>query len=180
MSEGFFVKEIKLKNFRNYENFLLDNLNDLNILVGKNAIGKTNIIEAIQLLTQGISFRNLHTSELVNTNQSTQQAKISAKIFDAKTSSTHEIDMKILEGKKKFSINGKNTNLSALKGKFPSIVFTPDDLELIKSTNTVRRNAFDNLGSQISKDYYTVYKDYMRAIKQKNKLLKDGIWKSDG
>lgn len=170
---GFRLEKLSLKNFRNYENYYFDDFKGVNIFCGKNAIGKTNIIEAIQLITQGSSFRMAQTCELVNNTNPDKITKVEAQVFDQNLDCKHNIKLVIKDNKKTFSINEKNKTVGSLKGSFPSVVFSPEDLSLVKGSNTKRRDTIDSIGSQISKDYYTVLKDYNKALKQKNKMLKD-------
>lgn len=175
------LKNICLKNFRNYTDFELNNFGDFNILVGQNAIGKTNILEAISLLTQVSSFRAVHTEDLLNQNISADIANIQAKFLKADSVSNdsrenHVIDqlmMSIKDNKKTYFYNQKKSNIASLKGVFPSVVFTPDDLMTVKGSNSLRRDAIDSIGCQMSKDYFKVYRDYKQAHRQKNKILKD-------
>lgn len=174
MAAGFVIQNIRLQNFRNYSEFELNDLSSINILQGQNAIGKTNIIEAVQLLTQITSFRNPLISDLVNKNTDVQDARIEANFYDERTDSKANFTLSIFDGKKTYKLNDKKKSISECKGKFPSVIFTPDDLSLVKGSNTMRRNAVDVLGGQISRDYYKVLKDYSKVLKQKNKLLKEG------
>lgn len=174
MACGFVIKNISLQNFRNYEKLQRNFDTGVNKIIGPNAIGKTNIIEAICLLTQISSFKNAKAQELINNSSTNNPAKISAEIYDLATKTKNNISLTISESKKTYALNEKKKSISQLKGKFPSVVFTPDDLMLIKGTNTIRRNFIDNLGSQISKDYHKVLKDYNKTLKQKNTLLKNG------
>lgn len=174
MASGFTINKLKLRNFRNYEDESRDFEPGINKIVGPNATGKTNLIEAVGLLTQISSFRNALTAELVNKNTKEESSQIEVEIFDNNTQSKHNLKLLISDGKKTYKLNDKTKSISSLKGNFPSVVFTPDDLAFVKGSNTMRRSAVDGLGSQISKDYYTVLHDYAKALKQKNALLRDG------
>ena len=174
MAEGFVIQNIRLHNFRNYDNFSREFEPGVNKIIGPNATGKTNIIEAIGLMTQIASFKNSQTNELVNKCSVNEPAKIASQIFDQNTNEVFDIQLVIAEGKKTYTLNGKKKSIAQLKGRFPSVVFNPDDLAFVKGSNTMRRTAVDNLGSQISPDYYAVLHDYNKALKQKNALLRDG------
>ena len=174
MASGFTINSLRLKNFRNYVDELREFEPGINKIVGPNATGKTNLIEAVGLLTQISSFRNALTAELINKNAKDESSQIEVEIFDNTTQSKHNLKLLISDGKKTYKLNDKTKSISSLKGNFPSVVFTPDDLAFVKGSNTMRRSAVDGLGSQISKDYYTVLHDYAKALKQKNALLRDG------
>ena len=83
------------------------------------------------------------------------------------------IELMISEEKKSYSLNGKKKQPSDLKGLLPSVVFTPDDLVLVKGSQSTRRNEFDRLGSRLSKNYGIIRRDYENVVRHKNKLLKD-------
>lgn len=164
------LTHIRLKNFRSYKSFELHELGPLTILVGPNAIGKTNIIEAIQLITTHTSFRNPLIRQLLHID--TEKGSVIANVTD---SNRHlELELLLSEGKKSFLLNKKLKKTAELKGLIPSVVFTPDDLNLIKGPMSARRNIFDYLGFQLSKNHYLIYKDYEKVIKHKNKMLKEG------
>lgn len=175
MSQGFEIKSIRLCNFRNYqeEHRLFDD--GINKIIGPNATGKTNLLEAIALTTMISSFRNPKTKDLICTNGNADSASVLAEIYDKDIDSEFKIELKITDNKKTYKLNGKSKKIVDLKGKFPAVVFSPDDLMVVKGGNSLRRDAIDQLGSQISAEYYTVLKDYTKALKQKNSLLKEGI-----
>lgn len=163
------IKALHLCAFRNYKNLDLGPLGKLSVFVGKNAIGKTSIIEAVQLLTDLKSFRTNQSLEFVSWGENT--ASISLEITDGTRDLNEEL--KIIEGKRQYFLNGKKKRIQDLKGLLPSVIFTPDDLTLIKGPHSKRRDTFDNLGVQLSKNFYSVRVDYNKLIKQKNQALKD-------
>ena len=175
MSKGFAIRSLKLRNFRNHKKLDLTSFSSSNILVGNNAVGKTNILEAIQLVTQLTSFRSSHSEELLRHNSLESDFLVEAKIEDFDTNTNLILSFRLDNKTKKYFFNSKNKKIKELKGKFPSVVFTPDDLQIVKGSNTMRRSSIDNLGCQISKDYYNVFKDYSRVLKQKNSLLKNEV-----
>lgn len=174
MAAGFIIRNINLRNFRNYDELSREFEEGTNKIIGPNATGKTNLIEAIGLMTQISSFKNAQTAELIKKDSNDKNCKVEAEIFDQDTETKHDLSLTITDNKKTYKLNGKNKSIKDLKGKFPSVIFTPDDLAFVKGSNTMRRSAIDSLGSQISKDYYVVLHDYAKALKQKNALLRDG------
>lgn len=172
MSASFTIKSIKLYNFRNYEIFLRDFIDGINKIIGPNATGKTNLLEAISLLTQTTSFKNTKNINLINSGKDC--AKIEAEIFDEDLSALNSVSLEIKNSSKKYTFNGKSIRAFDFRGKYPSVSFCPDDLEIIKGSNSLRLNYIDSIGCQISKDYYIVCKDYEKALSNKNKILKDG------
>ena len=163
------ITALELNNFRNYKKLSLKPLGDLSIFVGENAIGKTSIIEAIQLVTELQSFRATHATELINWNE--KEAKVLVDISDGERQLEEQLIIK--DNKRKYLFQGKSKRIQDLKGLLPAVVFTPDNLDLVKGSYSNRRDALDNLGVQLSKNFYTVRADYQKLIKQKNQALKD-------
>lgn len=163
------IQSLAFRDFRNYESLALDHLGKVTVLVGQNAIGKTNIIEGVQLLTALNSFRHATIEQL--TRHGASSARLQAHVTDG----NRELSMELtLEGHaKKYRLNGKPKRPADLKGLIPAVVFTPDDLDLVKGSMTRRRTALDALGSQVNKNYYVVRRDYEKVIRHKNQLLKD-------
>lgn len=165
------IETIQLDDFRGYKHLLLDDLSDFVVIVGPNAVGKTNIIEAIQLLTAGISFRRPAWSEVISWNAS--HARISIQLEDEKRSIQHRAIFN--DNERDYEVNGKKKSPSSIRGTLPCVLFTPDDLQLIKASSGHRRDAIDQLALQLSKNYTTLKKEYQQAHRQRNLLIKDGI-----
>lgn len=163
------IRDISLTNFRSYDRFTIEGLEDLTIFFGPNAVGKTNIIEAIQLLTALTSFRKATSHELVK--QGKQEASISAKITDGNR--LLDIDLLFMEGKRRYQLNGKGRSIKSLKGLIPSISFSPEDLSLVKGSDSHRRQEVDLIGSQVNANYYQIMRDFEKILKHRNKLLKE-------
>ncbi len=163
------LKSIKFWNFRNYESFDLDDIKDITILVGENAVGKTNIIEGVQLLTSLSSFRHAPIGQLLR--RGNNQGRLEAFLCDDQ----RQLDLELLlEGQtRKYRLNGKGKRAADLKGLLPAVTFTPDDLNLIKGSPGGRRHALDELGSQVSSHYHAVIKDFEKILHHKNHLLKE-------
>lgn len=170
----FRIEKIKLNNFRSYKQFSLQFDPYLTILYGPNAIGKTNLIEAIQLVTEGISFRNPSWEDIVFH----FQKDIAAEIFMTASGDgrKREVSFESKNGKKTLKANEKTVrNFADFSGVIPNILFTPQDLLLISSSSDKRRTEIDNFGSQLSKKYTQLKSEYRRVLFQRNKLLKEEI-----
>ncbi len=163
------ITHISFADFRNYERFELGDIGPLTVLVGPNAVGKTNIVEGVQLLTAQTSFR--HPTGLQLVREGSRVANLRMRAEDE----NRQLDFKsvIAEGKRTFSLNGKAKRAADLKGIVPSVAFTPDDLALAKGAMTIRRNALDEVGSQLSRNHYLIRRDFDKVLRQKNALLKD-------
>ena len=163
------VRRIAFDDFRNYRSFELDGLGPLTILVGPNAVGKTNVVEGIQLLTALSSFRHPTAEQLVRVGATA--ARLAADVTDG--SRALEITLRVEEGAKRYALNGKPKRSPDLKGLVPSVAFTPDDLDLVKGAMSIRRAAMDALGSQLSANHGVIKRDYERVVRYKNRLLKE-------
>lgn len=163
------IQALTFRDFRSYPSFHLEGITPLTIFVGPNAVGKTNIIEGIQLLTSHTSFRRPLMRQLIR--EGCQSAVISAEVVNDQRLLT--LESRISDGKKLHTLNGKTKTAAELKGLLPSVVFTPDDLQLVKGSPSKRRRALDDIGSQLSANHYQITQDYEKVIQQKNRLLKE-------
>ena len=122
------VKKIELKNFRNYKNQKLELNKNVNVLYGENAQGKTNIIESIFLCSMGKSFRAKKDKEMIKLDEDSCSVEVEYEKSD------REGKIKIEIGNKKniFVNDIKIKRLSELLGKINIVIFTPDDIEIIK------------------------------------------------
>lgn len=163
------IQSIAFRDFRSYSRLCLDGLGPLTVFVGPNAVGKTNIVEGIQLLTALTSFRHPTIEQMVR--HGAPAARLVAHVSDG--SRELDVDLRLEGHTKRYSLNGKVKKTADLKGLVPSVTFTPDDLDLVKGSMSVRRKALDALGSQLSANYYLVLKDYEKVLQYKNRLLKE-------
>lgn len=163
------ITDIAFENFRSYESFRLGDIGPLTVLVGPNAIGKTNVVEGVQLLTAQTSFRHPTGAQLMR--EGSSFSRLSAEVSDGNRQLS--LGLSIEPGKRRFTLNGKPKRAVDLKGVIPSVAFTPDDLELAKGSMTGRRNALDDVGSQLSKNHYLIRRDWDKLLRHKNALLKD-------
>ncbi len=162
------VTSVSCADFRVYSRFALEDIGDLTIFVGPNAVGKTSVLEAIQLITGLESFRTSHVSQTVRWGAAS--ARISALFESERRSLNMRLD--IASGQRRYSLNGKGKSARALSGLLPAVVFSPDDLQMAKGAPSLRRKQIDSLGAQVSKNYYAVRSDYVKLVKQKNQALK--------
>jgi DNA replication and repair protein RecF len=165
------VTSLSLADFRNYGRLDLEPHPALTVLVGANAVGKTNVIEALQLVTAGISFRRPKWEELVRWGSTRALVTMSAHEADRSVDVALEAGP---DGTHSFALNGqvKRRTRDAI-GAVPSVTFTPDDLSLVKGPSERRRSAIDDLGEQMSPTYGSLRRDYGRAVRQRNALLRE-------
>lgn len=163
------IKNIKIKNFRNY-NYQEINFNkNINIIYGKNAQGKTNIIEAIFLSSFGKSFRTNKEKELINFNE--QECMINT-LFQ-KTDREGKVEINI-KNKKNILINDiKIKKLSQLLGNINVVIFTPDDINILKGDPQNRRKFLNVMISQLKPKYMYIYNLYLKTLEERNTYLKN-------
>ena len=166
------ITHLDLRDYRNYTHWTLDPERALTVLVGPNASGKTNIIEAIQTVAAGTSFRSPHWSEVVH--WGAPEARISMTTHGGRSQADVELAIQA-SGTRVWKLNGVRKRRAAdATHLVPVVVFTPDDLSLVKGPSEQRRASLDALGEQLSATYGTLRRDYTRVVRQRNTLLKDG------
>ena len=164
------IKNLTLKNFRNYADENFEFTEGLNVLYGKNAQGKTNCAEAVFYLCTGVSPRARREKQLIMHGK--QRADISAtacgRYGDVNIAAT------IFENGREIRINGNRIARNAdLLGNIFSIFFSPSELRLIQDGPDERRRFLNISISQLSKPYYTALLRYNKILEQRNNLLKD-------
>ena len=163
-----FIKNIKVENFRNYENQLIEFNKNINIIYGNNAQGKTNILEAIFFSAFGKSFRTSKDKQVI------MKEKDFFKIHTEFQKKDREgyIDL-FLGNDKSISVNGVKLNkLSELLGNINIVIFSPEDINLLKDESAVRRKFLDMMISQLRKNYIYNLNNYKKNLEQKNNYLK--------
>lgn len=173
-----YIKSIAIKNYRNYEIMKLEFDQKLNIIIGDNAQGKTNLLEAIYVSGFGKSFRTAKDSDLVSFGKEIANVKIE---LQKDNGLLEIIEYRINDkSKKEFLINGVNiTKISELLGTMNIILFYPDDLKLIKESPVERRKFLNRELSHISKIYCADIIDYNKILFQRNELLKKILYKPE-
>ncbi|PKM51086.1 MAG: DNA replication/repair protein RecF [Firmicutes bacterium HGW-Firmicutes-7] len=166
-----YIQSLTLKNFRNYEDTKILFNNHINIIYGKNAQGKTNILEALYLCSTSKSQRTANMRELIMFNQ--EEAHVAVEIF--KDNQIQIIDVHLKKNNKKsIAINKVSIRkLNELFGVMKIIMFSPEDLGLIKNGPKERRRFIDLELCQMNPLYYHYLKSYYLVLKQRNNLLKE-------
>ena len=160
------IKCIKLLNFRSHESFALECDPHTTKIVGENGCGKTSILEAVYEAMQGKSFRAVDR-EIVRRGDEFYRVELEYNdgrkvvvVYDGASA------------KKEFLVEDKKTRRLPKKAKYPIVLFEPDDLNLVGSSPTSRRNYFDRVFGQLSEKYSVALARYNKALKQRNELLK--------
>jgi len=164
-----YINEIKLKNFRNYNNQEIKLKNGINLFYGNNAQGKTNIIESIFLCSLGKSFRARKDKELIKFEQNNSNIEISY------TKKDREGSIKYIIGDEKniFINNVQIKKMSEILGNINIVLFSPEDINIIKDGPSNRRKFLNMMISQLRPNYIYTYNLYLKTLEQRNNYLKN-------
>ncbi len=177
------VKKLTITNFRNYRQESVDFCQDRNVIIGENAQGKTNLLEAIEYASRGRSYRTSTESELIFRGQdfATVEVDFIARDYEQKiqivlrkktdggtTASGGQKSEKLIK------VNGvPKGNTRGLKGHLVTVGFKSQDMSLIRGGPADRRDWIDDLASILSSGYRTILSRYEKAVTQRNRLLKN-------
>ena len=166
-----YIDNLKIQNFRNYKNQEINFENKINIFYGDNAQGKTNILESIFISSFGKSFRTNKDKELIKIGENflkieshfqkkDREGKIKVEISDKKNVYLNDIKLK---------------KLSEVLGNIILVIFTPDDINLLKSGPAARRKFLDMMIGQLRPAYVLNLNAYLKTLEQRNNFLKQKI-----
>ncbi|MEN2766779.1 DNA replication/repair protein RecF [Ornithinibacillus xuwenensis] len=163
------IEELKLKNYRNYQNLEIRFDDKVNVIIGENAQGKTNLMEAIYLLAFTKSHRTSKEKELIRWDE--EYAKIEGRV--KKRNQTIPLEFVISTKGKKAKLNHlEQRRLSDYIGNLNVVMFAPEDLTLVKGPPQIRRRFIDMELGQIQPRYIYHLGQYQKVLKQRNHLLK--------
>ena len=166
------LQELNLRSFRNYKEVKLVFEPGVNLIVGDNAQGKTNLLEAISYLGSGKSFRAQKTSEMIRFGD--DFAEIEGRVFSQERQQT--LRYLLFAGSRPRQIwrNGaKKKSASELTGVLPTVLFCPEDLLILKMGSSQRRRFGDLALCQLRPNYDAALTEYHRILDQKSRILKD-------
>ena len=166
------LQELNLRSFRNYQELHLEFEPGVNLIVGDNAQGKTNLLEAISYLGSGKSFRAQKTSEMIRFGE--DFAEIKGKVFAQERQ--QELRYLLFAGSRPRQIfqNGvKKKSSVELTGVLPTVLFCPEDLLILKMGSSQRRRFGDMVLCQLRPNYDAALTEYHRILEQKSRILKD-------
>ena len=175
-----YFKKVRLKNYRNFLNLSIEIDPNLNIFIGNNAQGKTNLLEALNLIIKGSSYRTKEDKEAINWNNE------NAYLFGEIIKDNENIQIAIaLEKKpgdfyknkliKTIKIKQNIQKKTALNKEFKGVVFSPEHLQIIKGAPSLRRKFLDEQISQIYPLYHRYLSEYYRILGHRNNILKKEI-----
>lgn len=161
---------LRLKNFRNHKDFYFT-FPLTTVIIGQNTVGKTSILEAIQFLSLGKSFKAEFDADAISENR--EFSNIEAKVTDSEGTTNLKIILAVRDGRltKKFLVNNVPRRAVDFTSRFLSVLFTPEDLEIITDSPSLRRNYINNILSQSDKKYRVSLSIYEKALKQRNRML---------
>ncbi len=167
-----YVRSLKLRRFRNYADLELEPGESLNLFVGENAQGKSNLLEALYLLATTRSVRAARESEMIQAGQ--EMAAVTAEVMREREADV-ELEVDVLQGDKKtIRVNGvKRARVLDLLGQLNAVFFAALDLGIVSGEPSVRRRYLNVEISQISPKYVYDLASYKKALEQRNRLLRD-------
>ena len=167
------INKIYAVNFRNYSSCNLDFSSMINVFYGQNAQGKTNILEAIFYSSFGMSHRTFTEDDLLKISCNEMAVGVEYESF----SGVHDIKIKKYQqlgrNKKEIFLDGTKVRPKEHYGSLNVVMFSPEDLQLVKGEPSLRRRFFDMQIAQTDPIYYDLLVKYNRVLQQRNKLLKE-------
>ncbi len=164
--------KLSLRDFRNYVNLDLDFDPGVNLIVGDNAQGKTNLLEAISYLGSGKSFRAQKTGEMVRFGG--EFAEIQGEVFSQqRQQSLRWVLFPSAKPRMLYRNGAKKKTAGEIAGVLPSVLFCPEDLLILKAGSSQRRRFGDNVLCQLRPNYDAALSEYQRILDQKTRILKD-------
>lgn len=163
------INKLKLVNFRNYKETEIEFSKGVNIIVGDNGVGKTNLVEAIDFLTIGKSFKTNDELEMIRFEEEFAKVELDFLRKENKT-----IKCVISNAGKRFSYNDiELKKLTELNGKIVDVLFIPEDVSFFKDNPSNRRRFLDLNISFLNKEYLKDLSLYKKLLKERNTLLKE-------
>lgn len=163
------VDRLILRNYRNYETLNIEFINNVNIFVGENAQGKTNILEAVYMGAMGRSHRTAEDDDLVGW----EKDSASVDLFFTRQGVANKLGFRLIKGRnKEILFNDFAIKPRDVIGSLNAVLFSPEDLWLIKGAPAMRRRFLDSEIAQASPLYYRNLLQYNRVVNQRNHLLK--------
>lgn len=163
------IKKLELTNFRNYDKFKLDDFTDLNIIIGENGVGKTSILESIYVCSLARTFKSNDDDVILKKDKFFSKIKIDLEIQNK----TKKLEYILTDKGKKTKINSSlKKKISDFISQYKVVLFSPDELRIIKDSPNTRRNYLNISLSQVNKNYIKLLNNYNVLIKNKNDYLK--------
>lgn len=172
-----YIRKLKLNNFRNYSLLELELGQGICIFVGKNAQGKTNLLESCCLVSMARSHRTSRDRDMIMLSK--EHASVAVECVERDGVHTVEICLTQSE-RKRIRVNGLPCKrVGDMMGQIKTVVFSPEDLDLVKNGPAFRRRYADIYLSQVEPVYFYQLTKYMQVLKERNELLKQMAFKPD-
>jgi DNA replication and repair protein RecF len=168
-----FIESLRLRNFRNYEKLELDFHRHVNVFIGQNGQGKSNILEALEYTISGHSFRSVHNDQVIKNLSEPHESKVIGVVNQRDLKK--EIELHLFEKKTEIKFNGKKVSRDFLQKNFCAVVFTPDSLSVVKQGPQERRNLLDQIAKSIAIEKSKIPNDFARCLKTRNRVLKERL-----
>ncbi len=164
-----FVENIIIRDFRNIKNFQTEFSKNLNVFLGKNGQGKTNLLESLYLLVRGNSFRYSNNDSFIG--YGAEQALIQSHFHQ----SNLKYNLKLIVHKKtkEFIVNEKKVSSNQIQQKFSVVLFSPESLSFIKESSEFRRTLIDEFLTSVDTKNINIIEDFKRTLKNRNRLLRN-------
>jgi DNA replication and repair protein RecF len=162
------LNKLLLQNFRNYLNLVLVPHPNLNIIYGRNAQGKSNLLESIYYLSFVNSYRTKNDKQIINWDKNFFRLEGDLE----RDGQNYYIEISCSEKNKRLKVNRVELDRSKYFGTMRTVLFTPDDIFVIKGGPNFRRKYLDRQIFQIYSRYYNIYSDFKKVLYQRNTLLK--------
>lgn len=179
------ITKIYLENFRNFKGKRFSFSEGVNVIIGPNTSGKTNILESIYLLSTGKSFRARVEEEMINYKKDI--ARVEGEVVDGNEKTKDRLKVVLTRGeiklgdgegakkqrapRKRLFLNGVPRRLFTFSGNLKVVVFSPWDLDLVTESPSIRRRFLDQVISQVDREYRRSSLSYEKGVRQRNKLL---------
>ncbi|MBP9687760.1 DNA replication and repair protein RecF [Candidatus Woesebacteria bacterium] len=178
------ISKILLSHFRNFDEKVIELSPNLTTIVGPNAIGKTNILEALHLLSTGKSFKASKDEEMINYLEDIGRVKGRLLDIGFDEGEVHtDLEVLLTRGlvlrgevtektpKKRLLVDGTPKRRMDFLGRFPTVLFRPQDLDIVMLSPSIRRNFLDTLLSQVDREYVRSLSSYEKGLRRRNKVL---------
>ena len=170
------LRKVRLQDFRNFDDKLLEFSEDVTVIIGPNASGKTNILEAINLLSTGKSFKARIDEEMINYDKELARAK---GLLSDKTNLEAVLTRGVITrgnlseriARKKVLVNGVGKRHIDFAGRLKTVLFMPKDLDLVTESPSLRRKFLDSVLSQVDREYRRAALSYEKGLRRRNRLL---------
>ena len=166
------INKIELRNFRNYEDLELTPQDGINLFFGKNGSGKTNLLEAIHYCALGKSHRVNHDQNIIRFGQKEASCAVSVQTSLVRNDIVVQIQS-AGSGKTVLIDQKKIRRFSDLMGCLRCVIFSPEDLSMIRGGPALRRRFLDMMISQLNRNYFIALQQYRISMEQRNAILRD-------